>query len=204
MTYCDNKSKAIVKVDDEIIHISKNPAITVQVESESRCRMTYIEYEFQYQRRLGDGYEEQWINVSNGVEVYSPVNNAIRIVEVPEIDGFKIELLCRGLKRDGCNDSLIWQQLLSYGGERARNVLITQNVFLYQEGASIYVLKINNKNGIEEYLRFYENQPEFEVFCGCDIEKEIECKSDNEAGFCCIPCQDIVTKLVALGNKLNV
>lgn len=201
--YCENKSKAIVKIGEEIVHRSKFPPLEIELVPEGGCYLVYIEFSYEYQRYSEQtGWEEQWLSGGGGRELWTPLENSFRSAVVPENNGFLIEIQCKGEKVDGCGE-IEWVQLTGYANERIKDAQITKFIIIEGVGdADTYLLKITNADGVEEYVKRFSEVPEYEVFCGCDLDKEIECKSDSEFGFCCIPCAEISSKINALKNKL--
>lgn len=204
MPHCENKTKAVVKIGGEIVHITENPPIEIQLIPEGGCYLGYVEFSYEYERYSPENntYEGQWFTAGGGQELWSPIEDSFRLLEIPESNGFSIKIYCKGKKNDGCNDSQ-WYELVGYANERVKNAQITK--FIIIEGSSYadsYLFKIINKDGVEEYVRRFFQFPEYEIICGCDIDTDLECVSDNELGFCCIPCKNISSKLLSLKNKL--
>ncbi|MEM7554078.1 MAG: hypothetical protein AAF378_08255 [Cyanobacteria bacterium P01_A01_bin.84] len=204
MSFCKDRSRAIVKINGEIAHISKLPEIFIEVEPFIKCQDFIVEYYLEdtgYFHAEEDGYT--W-NELSGI-FYGPIGE-LRTSFVPFPDGhhgYKVELYCYGDWRSGCLESPEWYELATYSNARIKSSGITDVRPRDDEAvANSYTLRIINRNGDEEFLQIFDEFPEYEVICGCNIYTEVECKSDNKKGFCCIPCNEIVSKLNALKNKL--
>jgi hypothetical protein len=202
MVYCENKTKGVVKIDGEVVHISNLPPITIELIPEGGCSLYYVECLYEYKRYANGVYDEEWLETGFGKELFDPLQSSLRITDTPENNGFKIEIYCRGEKKDGCGD-LVWVRLIGYANEKAQNAQITRFDLTLANEEGSYLLKVVNKEGVEEFVKRFSRIPDYEVICGCDIVTELECKSDNELGFCCIPCDQIISKLTALKNKLG-
>lgn len=189
--HCINKTKAIVKVNEQIVLNTSNPFITVELDPIEKCQQFYVTIDYRYYGVFGLS------EFSTAGYYYGPIGNARLVQATP--NEYRIELSCYG--DFVCSDSQYWVLVGSYEGEGVDATIRT--IEPQDEGGSAYSLSITNKNGTQEFLKNYDEQPIIEVICGCDVETELECLSNNEVGFCCISCDGIVSKLKALKSKIR-
>ncbi|MEM7593295.1 MAG: hypothetical protein AAF383_17570 [Cyanobacteria bacterium P01_A01_bin.83] len=199
---CEDTSRAIVKVDGAIIYENSNPPITIEVSPQNACGLYWVESEWEEQRFSGiNADQEVWVRIPNVHRLYGPI---LDISIFPyQNNGYDVKILCHGDWQRGeeCSPTRVWVSVTAYENTNARNPVIFNTEFA-GGGTEAWHLKIFNKDGGEEYYKIFPTEPEYEVVCGCNSKTELECSSDNENGFCCIPCDEIVSRLKALENKL--
>jgi hypothetical protein len=199
-TYCDKRTKAVVKIEKEVVFTSRNPPISIEIETTASCSLSHVRYKYEYYHV--QDWNQTWRTWNWGVDAYEPVNG-IRLVNNSSGPGFKVQLFAA--KMDSANRctepewfTIDDQSKAPLVGRKAAITDIEQSQEVNQ-----YTLKIFNSEGIEEFVKNYSEPPDYEVICGCDIDTELECKSDNDLGFCCISCHSLVSKLKAIENKFN-
>jgi hypothetical protein len=196
MAHCEDKTKAIVKVDGEIVHISHFPPIDVEVIEESKCAKYDVTLGFEYRG------SSSWIQRTTKENLYGPILDYRLVSPRPNSSrGHNVDVLCFG--KFGCEEEPVWINIRNQRDALARNLELVSIDQTRSGRDSKYILSIKNESGLEEFRKNYEEEPIVEVDCGCSKSKEIECKSDSSLGFCCFSCKELLLKIQAISNKLR-